>query len=195
MVAVGGSTLAIAGNGLDLASAAEVFLSVPGNDDGMERDNAWRQDTEPGELDLALPTGYADPVTSCRRHPPRRQRRDFTYLTVWRSGSTRSNPIPLVIAPRVDGVDRPAGADAGCGWPLCDHRRRVRSQPCDDAEDWFGFARTTAPQPHPAPAEFTVNATGTGDQLQTAELRAGAYPVLLAVNGFAASTGWVVVTN
>ena len=72
----------------------------------MERDRRLEAGTEPGELDLALPSGYADPSTSLPPPPAATPAPGLYHLTVG-AGSFRSNPIPLVIAPRVDGVVDP----------------------------------------------------------------------------------------
>jgi hypothetical protein len=192
VVAVGGSTLAIAGNGLDLASAAEVFLSVPGTTTEWNVTNAWRQDTEPGELDLALPTGYADPVTSLPPPPAATPAPGLYNLTVG-AGSFRSNPIPLVIAPRVDGVVDPPVLTPDAAGLYAITGAGFLPSPATTLK--FGSVSLNySSAATPGAAEFTVNATGTGIVFKPPSSAPGAYPVLLAVNGFAASTGWVVVT-
>lgn len=190
LIAVGGSTLSIAGNGLDLASAAEVFLSVPGTAAEWNVTNPWRQSTEPGELDLALPAGYADPVTSLPPPPGATPTPGLYNLTVG-VGNFRSNAMPLVVAPRVDGVTDPPVltpngtglyAITGAGFlPSTATTLKFGSVPLN-----YSSAAT------PAAGEFNVNATGTGITFKPPSSTPGTYPILLAVNGFAASSGWVV---
>ena len=192
LVAVGGSTLAIAGNGLDLASAAEVFLSVPGTTTEWDVTNTWRQSTEPAELDLALPASYADPVTALPPPPTATPTPGLYNLRVG-AGSFRSNAIPLVIAPRIDGVvDPPVLAPNAAGLYAISGAGFTPSAATTLKFGSVSLNYTSAPTP--GNGEFNVNATGTGITFKPPSSAPGAYSVLLAVNGYAASTGWVVVT-
>jgi hypothetical protein len=191
LVAVGGSTLTIAGNGLDLVSAVEVFLSVPGTTTEWNVTNPWRQGTEPSELDLALPAIYADPATSLPPPPAAMPAPGLYNLTVG-SGSFRSNAIPLVIAPQVDGVTNPPLLE-----PDASGLYRIAGAgflPSNATTLKFGTASLSySTATTPGAGEFNVNATGTAISFKPPSATQGSYPVLLAVNGFAASTGWVVV--
>jgi len=195
LVAVGGSTLAISGNGLDLASAAEVFLSVPGTTTEWNVTNPWRQGTaQPGELDLTLPSSYADPTTSLPAPPAATPLPGLYNLTVG-SGTFRSNRVPLVIAPRVDGVTNPPLlAPNASGLYAITGAGFVPSTATTLTFGTLPLAYSTASTP--GVGEFNVNAKGTGISFKPPSAApSGSYPVLLAVNAIAASTGWVVVVS
>jgi hypothetical protein len=194
LVAAGGSTVAIAGNGLDLPAAADVFLSVPGTATEWNVTSPWRQNTAAGELDLLLSSNYADPATSLPAPPAATPLPGLYNLTVG-SGMVRSNAIPLIIAPRVDGVTNPpllppdaSGLYTIAGAGFVPGTATMLS---------FGpTALAYSMTATPLAGQFTVNAAGTTISfLPPAAASAGSYPVLIAVNGLAASTGWVVVLS
>jgi hypothetical protein len=194
LIAVGGSSLAIAGNGLVPTLAPEVFLAVPGT--GTEwQITSWRQGTsQPGRLDLALPTAYADPATATPPPPSAVPLPGVYSLTVGGADpASRSNAIPLAIAPRVDNVAIPPllepdpntgiYAIAGAGFVPA-----ATMVVIDDAP----LTRTAAPTPNVG--EFTVDAAGTSIafKLSSPPPPPGSYPVLIQVNGIAAEPGWIV---
>jgi hypothetical protein len=195
LIAVGGSTLAIAGNGLDLATAAEVFLSVPGTATEWNVTTPWRQGTpQPGELDIALPSGYVDPTSSLPAPPAATPLPGLYNVTVG-SGAARSNPIPLVIAPRVDGVTNPPllAPNSG-GLYSITGAGFIPSAATTLTLGTVPLTYTSAATP--APGNYNVNAAGTGVSfVLPGVIAAGSYPVLLAVNGVAATAGWVVVVS
>lgn len=191
LVAVGGSTLAVVGNGLDLPAAAEVFLSVPGTTTEWNVTSVWRKNTAPGELDLLLPSSYADPVTSLPAPPAATPLPGFYNLSVG-SGTARANVVPLVIAPRVDGVTNPPllAADPSGRYAIAG----AGFVPASTSLSFSATALTYTAAASPVAGQFTVNAAGTGISfVPPAAAPSGSYPVLLAVGGIAASTGWVVV--
>jgi hypothetical protein len=193
LVVVGGSTLAIAGNALDLPAAADVFLSVPGTATEWTVTSPWRQNTAAGELDLLLPSNYADPATSLPAPPAATPLPGLYNLTVG-SGTTRSNPVPLVIASRVDNVTNPPvlNPDASGLYTIAG----AGFVPGATTLSFGATALTYVNAATPAAGQFTVNASGTTISfLPPASMTAGSYPVLIAVSGFAASTGWVVVLS
>ena len=193
LTAVGGGTLRIAGNGLDLASGAEVFLSVPGTAAEWRVTAPWRLGAaSPARLDLVLPAAYADPATT---PPPAAT--PLPGLYALRVGTVappwRSNAIPLIIAPRLDNVTYPPRLTpdgtglysiAGAGFVPATTIMAVGALP---------LAKTTAAVP--GAGEFTVNGAGTAIafRLPTPAPANGSYPVLIQVNGIAAAAGWVVV--
>jgi hypothetical protein len=188
LVAVGGDTLAIAGNGLDSAAAAQLFLKPAGS--ATEWDvTAWRQGVSPGELDLLLPSAYADPSVT---PPPSAMPFPGPYTIAVGAGANRSNAIPLVVAPRIDGVvDPPLLAPAASGVYTIDGGGFA---PASGTSLAFGATPLTATAGVPAAGQFAVNAAGTEITfLPPTAAQPGSYPVLLTVGGIAASTGWVVV--
>ena len=189
---LGGGPLIVAGNGLDLPAAVDVFLSVPGTATEWVI-SPWRQGVAPGELELLFPTVYADPATSLPA-PPKAMPLPGLYNLAVGAGATRSNAIAIAVAPRVDKVVNPpllpAGADglyaiAGAGFIPAAAATTLS----------FGtVALTYSTAATPAAGEFTVNAAGDAiGFLPPAASAPGSYPIQLAVNGNAASTGWVVV--
>lgn len=189
-ICVAGGSLIIAGNGLDLPQASDVFLSVPG---GAEWNvtTPWRQGPiEPGTLVLQFPAGYADPGTALPAPPVAMPAPGFYNLSVG-SGVARSNTVPVVVAPAVFGVPNPPvltpdGSSMytiqGGGFvPLA-------------TEVLFGAMPLLAGTAPPGTGEFNVDAGGLTITFKPpAAAVAGSYPILVRVNGVAASTGWVVV--
>ena len=197
LTAVGGSTLVVAGNGLDLASAADVFLSVPGTATEWRVTNPWRQGAvQAGQLGLTLPAAYADPASSLPPPPAATPLPGLYNLTVGSvAPPSRSNPIPLAIAPRVDGVAIPPQLQpnaiglysiAGAGFVPATTIAALGT---------IALSKTAAPTP--GVGQFTVNAAGTliTFMLPSPKPQPGEYPVLIQVNGIAASPGWVVVVS
>lgn len=200
---VDGSTLAIAGNGLNLSSAASVFLSVPGvPGTTTEWDvTSWVQSVAPGELDLRLPIGYAAlPTPSVPPVPPTETPLPGLYNlcvgsgTSGSVGSTRSNPIPLAIAPRVDGVTNPPLLTATAGIYAITGGGFVPTPSGKITLSIGATALASTNAATPGAGQFTVDAAGTAISFMVPSgTPSGLYPVLLAVNGVAASTGWVAV--
>jgi hypothetical protein len=193
LVAVGGSTLAIAGNALDLPAGADVFLSVPGTATEWTVTSPWRQNTAAGELDLLLPNNYADPATSLPAPPAATPLPGLYNITVG-SGTTRSNPVPLVIAPRIDNVINPPllAPDASGLYTIVG----AGFVPSATTLSFGATALTYVNASTPSAGQFTVDTSGaTISFLPPVAAAAGSYPLLVAVSGFAASTGWVVVLS
>ncbi len=193
LIAVAGTSLAIAGAGLDQSVAANVYLSVPGTATEWDVTNNWRQGVSADELDLVLPANYADPATSNPPPPAATPLPGLYNLTVG-SGTTRFNTIPLAIAPLVSGVVSPPLLSpdatglytvAGAGF-----------MPSTSTSVSLGTNALSYTAASPAAGQFAVNAAGTAITfIPPAAIPAGSYPVLLAVNGIAAATGWVVVLS
>jgi hypothetical protein len=188
-----GGTVAIAGVGLDLPAAVEVFLSVPGTATEWDVTHPWRQNKASDELYLALPGNYADPAVT---PPPAATPLPGLYSVAVGvgvgPGSFRSNAIPLAIAPRIDGVTSPPILSANAaGLYVMTGAGFVASSATTVSLGGSGLAYTgTATPGH---GEFTVDSAGTQITfLPPTAIPSGAYPVLLAVNGVAATTGWVV---
>jgi len=186
---VPGASLSIAGEGLDLAAAAQVFLSIPGT--ATEWDvTTWRQGVTAGVLDLIFPDVYADPSTFTPA-PPAAMAPPGAYNLAVGAGTSRSNTIPILIAPRVDGVVNPPQltpnaigvyAISGAGFA-----------PATTTLSFGATPLTYTAAPTPAAGQFTVSGGGTIDFVAPATATHGSYPILLAVNGVAATTGWVVL--
>lgn len=190
LIAVGGGTLAIAGNGLDLAQAATLFLGVPGTATQWDV-TAWRQGKiQSGRLDLSLPAAYADPA-SATPTPPGAMPLPGLYNLAVGSAAPVSNAIPLAIAPRVDNVAIPPllqpnngiYAIAGAGFVPASTIVALGTMPLAQAAG-----------PTPLAGEFTVTAAGTAISfmLPNPKPPPGSYPVLIQVNGVAAEPGWIV---
>lgn len=192
LVAVGGADLVVAGNGLDLPEAAEVFLSVPGTATEWRVSPSWRRGAPAaGTIGLAFPHAYADPATALPLPPAAVPPPGLYALTVGRvAPALRSNPIPLAVAPRVDNVTVPpvltpdmAGlySIAGAGFT--------------PAKTIVALGTHALAPGAGSPGTFSVNAAGTAITFQpptAAILPAGTYPVLIQVNGVAAAPGWTV---
>lgn len=186
---VPGSTLHLVGEGLELSSATDVYLSIPGT--ATEWDvTAWRQSLSATELDLLFPDAYAAAGTLTPA-PPAAMPPPGAYALAVGAGTGRSNTIPVMVAPRVDGVVNPPTLipDASLIYTITG----------------AGFSQTattltfgTTPLAYtgaatPAAGRFTVDAAGqTITFKKPAAAGAGDYPILLTVGGVAATTGWVV---
>jgi hypothetical protein len=191
--ALGGGTLTIAGNGLDLPAAADVFLSVPGTATEWKVTSPWRQNVAPGELDLLFPTAYADPATSLPA-PPTAMPPPGLYNLAVGAGTTRSNTIPLAIAPRVDNVVNPPVLAAGGGGLYAITGAGFVPKATATTLGFGPTALTYSTAATPSAGEFTVSAAGEAIAfLPPSASPPGSYPIQLVVNGIAASTGWLVV--
>jgi hypothetical protein len=194
LTAVGGSSLVVAGNELALPAAAQVFLRAAGG--ATEWDvSAWRQGTpEAGRTTLLLPAAYADPASGLPAPPTATPVAGIYSLSVGSSAPAfRSNAIPIAIGPRVDNVATPPQlspngsgvyAIAGAGFV-----------PAATIVTLGAIPLTLTGAATPAAGQFTVNAAGTAISfmLPSPAPPKGNYPVLIQVNGIAASPGWVVV--
>jgi hypothetical protein len=98
--AVGGGQVLIGGANLDAAAAANVFLSTLDGTSSWTV-TAWRTGTpSASSLVLSLPSAYALDIASVSTSvtpPP-----GVYLLAVGDGGTTRSVPIPLQVAPRID---------------------------------------------------------------------------------------------
>ena len=186
---VPGATVAIAGVGLDLPAAAQVFLSIP--ETATEWDvTLWRQGVAAGELDLMFPDAYADPSTLTPA-PPADMPPPGTYNLAVGAGTSRSNTIPILVAPRVDGVLTPPVLT-----PNAVHVFTIKGAGFAPSATTLSFGPTPltlTAAPTPAAGEFTVAGGNTVSFMAPTGAASGSYPILLAVNGVAATTGWVVV--
>jgi hypothetical protein len=190
LIAVGGSSLSIAGYGLDPSVSADAILGVPGTATEWTV-TSWRQPTtEPGRLDLALPGAYANPASATSTPLPGIYH--LTMSAVTPPGS-RSNTIPIAIAPRVDRVTVPPMLTpdntglysiAGAGFVPAATIVALGAIPLTAAAT-------------PGPGQFAVNAAGTSItfMLPNPKPPTGSYPVLIQVNGIAAEPGWIVVVS
>lgn len=189
-ICVAGGSLVVAGSGLDLSQASDVFLAVPG---GAEWNVTapWRQaPTEPGTFVLQFPAAYADPATALPA-PPAAMPAPGLYTLAVGSGSVRSNSVPVVVAPAVLGVPNPpilvpdaSGIYTIQGGGFVPAATQLS----------FGAMPLLAGTAPPGSGEFNVDAGGLTITFKPPVAAvAGSYPILVRVNGVAASTGWVVV--
>jgi hypothetical protein len=196
LTAVGGSSLVVAGNELAIPAAAQVFLRIPGAPTEWDV-SAWRQGApESGRTTIALPAAYANPASAIPAPPTATPTPGIYNLSVGSTAlSFRSNTIPIAIAPRVDNVAIPPQlvpngvglyAIAGAGFVPAETIVTLGAIP---------LAHTAAVTP--AAGQFTVNPAGTAISfmLPSPAPAKGNYPVLIQVNGIAASPGWVVVIS
>ncbi len=120
-VVVGGASLRVGGQLLDQPTAASVYLTAGAN--GPEWPiAAWRAPPVPPatsvsaeELTLSFPAAYAalpGPGVALTGTPPP----GIYFLTVGPSGAgQRSPPLPLTVAPRIDGVATPPALAPSAG--------------------------------------------------------------------------------
>jgi hypothetical protein len=188
-----GSTLAVLGNGLTLPAAASLFLGLPQSATDWDI-TTWITARSAGEIDIVLPASYAAPG-SVAPFPATSTPVPGLYTLAVGAGMARSNKIQLAIAPRVDGVTSPPtlNPDAAGVFALTG----AGFQPnANTTITLGGVALTFTGAGSPAAGQFAVDAAGTSIEfVAPAALPAGAYPVLLAVNGIAATTGWVAVVS
>jgi len=185
-----GSYVVIAGNALDQPDAASVFLSAPGG--ALWDVTAWRQGVAPDQLVLALPDTYALPAGSplADTPPP-----GIYNVGVGSGGAPVSNLVPLAIAPRIDGVTNPPLLSAdGAGLYTVTGAGFLPATSVTLALGGVALGFSTA-SPPPA-GHFNVDAaSATITFLAPGAMAAGTYPLLLAVNGVAASIGWLAVVE
>jgi hypothetical protein len=184
-----GGTVALAGVGLDQPGATDVYLSLPGGT--AWKVTPWRQNAAPDWLYLAFPKGYADPNAT---PPPAGTPWPGIYninVGDGAPGGFRSNAVPLAIAPRVDGVtDPPTLGKGASGFYPIHGGGFVAGQATTLSLGSKALAYSAA---GPGAGQFTVDPTGTQIAfLPPLGMAAGVYPVQLAVNGVAATAGWVV---
>jgi hypothetical protein len=188
-----GSTLAILGNGLTLPAAASLYLGVSGAATDWDI-SSWITARSAGEIDILLPAAYAPPGSTAP-FPPTQTPLPGLYTLAVGSGATRSNKIPLAIAPRVDGVTNPPTLNANSSGVFS--VTGAGFQPNANTGIVLGsnaLAYTGAAAP--SAGQFTVDAAGANIAFMApAALPAGNYPVLLAVNGITATAGWVAVVS
>jgi hypothetical protein len=199
LTVVAGGSLVIAGNGLNLAAAAHVFLSVPGTVTEWDVTSWLSGAVQPDQLALMLPAAYANPATSPPvPAPPAATPLPGLYsVTV---GTTtpkwRANPVPVTVAPRVDGMVYPPELKpdatsvytvAGAGFIAAATKLSLGTLP--------PLSLSTASTP--AAGRFTVSANGKKIKfkLPSPTPAKGAYPVAIQVNGVPAAPGWVVLVS
>jgi hypothetical protein len=190
LVCVGGGTVSIAGSGLDLPAASDVFLAAAGGGE-WNVTSPWRQaPAQPGLLMLAFPAGYADPGSALPGPPTAMPNPGLYSLSVGK-GAVRSNAIPIVIAPRIDGVPNPPILPPdGSGLYTIQGGGFVPAA----TQVSFGANPLAATAGPPGPGEFSVHAGGKEITFKPPSgATAGSYPIVLGVNGISPSTGWVVV--
>src|SRR5262249_55678309 len=182
----------ILANGITPALAPDVFLGVPGTATEWKV-TSWRKDTtQPGELDLLLPAAYADVATAAPPPPAAMPLPGVYNLTVGGAApNTRSNAIPLAIAPRVDNVAIPPTLkpDPNTGVYSVHGAGFV---PAATIVALGTIPLTAAAAP--GPGQYAINAAGTAIDflLPSPKPPPGSYPLLIQTNGIAAAPGWIV---
>ena len=184
-----GGSVAIAGVGLDLGNASNVYLGAQG---GPIWDvTPWRQGVAADWLWLALPNAYADPSNTA---PPSATPPPGLYALTVGDGVAngfRSNSAPIAIAPRVDGVTIPPTLQPNNAnvYPISG----AGFIPAAATSVLFGSHVLAYSVTGPGAGQFTVDPTGTQIAfLPPAALPHGPYPVQVLVNQIAATAGWVV---
>jgi hypothetical protein len=187
LVGAAGASLAIGGSGLD-ETGAKLFLSVPG---GAEWEvTPWITASSAGEIDLFLPAAYAA-TGSTAPWPNTVTPLPGTYSLSITSGTISSNAIPFVIAPAVSRLTTPPLLTGTAGIYKIDGGGFV---PAETTLTLGTTALTRGTLTPPGAGDFYVDPAGAfvSFALPTGT-PTGYYPVLLAVNGIAASGGWVAV--
>lgn len=190
LVCVGGGTITVAGSGLDLPAASDVFLAAAGGGE-WNVTGPWRQaPAQPGLLVLAFPEDYADPSSALPAPPAAMPSPGLYNLSVGK-GAVRSNAIPIVVAPRIDGVPNPPLLQPdGSGLYTIQGGGFVPA----GTQVSFGSNPLLAAAGPPGSGEFNVDAGGKKITFKPPTgATPGSYPIVIAVNGISPSTGWVVV--
>jgi Pvc16 N-terminal domain len=188
-----GSTLILLGNSLMTPAAASLFLGLPGTATDWDI-TSWIAKRSAGEIDIVLPASYAPPGDTAP-FPATLTPVPGIYTIAVGSGATRSNTIQLAIAPRVDGVTNPPTLSPNSSGVFM--LTGAGFQPnANTAITLGGTALTFSGAAAPSAGQFTVDAAGANIAfVPPTALPAGNYPVLLAVNGIAATTGWVAAVS
>jgi len=187
LVGAAGASLAIGGSGLD-ETGAKLFCSAPGGA-AWEVTN-WITASAGGEIDLLLPAAYAA-LGSAAPWPNTVTPLPGTYSLSITSGTISSNAIPLVIAPAVSGLTNPPLLTGTAGIYTVDGGGFV---PAETTLTLGTTALTRGTITPPGAGDFYVDPAGAFVSFALpAGTPSGYYPVQLAVNGIAASGGWVAV--
>ena len=195
LTAVGGSSLVVAGNELAIPAAAQVFLRIPGAPTEWDV-SAWRQGApESGRTTIALPAAYANPASAIPA-PPTATPTPGIYNSVWVYRAV----LPLQHDPNRDRAARGQRGDPATTGPNGVGLYAIAGAGFVPAETILTLG--AIPLAHtatvtPAAGQFTVNPAGTAISfmLPSPAPAKGNYPVLIQVNGIAASPGWVVVIS
>jgi hypothetical protein len=187
LVGVAGASLPIGGSGLGQAGE-KLFCSAPGGPE-WEVTN-WITASAAGEIDLLLPAAYAA-QGSAAPWPNTVTPLPGTYSLSVTSGTVTSNAIPLVIAPAVSGLKNPPLLTGTAGIYTIDGGGFV---PAETTLSLDGNALTRVAAKPPGAGGFYVDPAGAFVSFALPNgTPSGYYPVLLAVNGIAATGGWVAV--
>ena len=193
VTAVSGGYVVIGGNALTLSQAAQVFLRPAGGTTDWDV-TAWLQSpAQATQIGLTMPAAYAD-VSSEVPVPPGATPLPGLYtLTVGSTAlSTRSNAVPLAVAPRVDGVTQPAQLNPNAAGVYT-----VKGGGFVPSATILAVGKLALSQVSvtPQPGQFAIDGPGTTItfMLPTPKPAPGDYPVLIQVNGIVAAPGWVVV--
>jgi len=181
-----GASLAISGSGF--VTGTKLFLAARGV--GEWEVTPWITSLTADELLLLLPATYAA-LGSLAPWPNTVTPLPGTYSLSVTSGTVSSNAIPLVIAPAVSGLKNPPLLKGAAGIYTIDGGGFV---PAETTLTLGATALTRGTITPPGAGDFYVDPAGA---FVTFALPTGTpsgdYPVLLAVNGIAASGGWVAV--
>jgi hypothetical protein len=193
LTGVAGGSLVVAGNGLDLPAAAQVFLGVPGT--ATEWDiTPWAQTpVQPGQLTLTLPANYADAA-----HPPPATTPSpgLYNLTVGTTAPpTRANTVLLAIAPRVDQMIYPPELKPNASGVYSVTGAGFVAATTTVSLGQTALVATNASPPGAGRFNVTPDGTGISFMLPSPAPPKGAYPVAIQTNGIAAAPGWVVVVE
>lgn len=194
LTTVGGGSLAVAGNGLNLPAAAHAFLSVPGTSTEWNV-TAWLHGTaQAGRITLVLPASYADPATALPAPPAATPLPGLYSLTLGTTTpKTRTNAIPVAVAPRVDQMVYPPELKSGPGGVYSVAGAGFVPAGTTVSLGPLPLAATNASPPGAGQFNVTPAGTGISFKLPHPNPPKGAYPVAIQTNGVAAAPGWVVV--
>ena len=186
-VAVGGSSLSILGAGLDQPTAAQVFLSTPDGAAEWRVTPSWRQTpAAAGQLDLVLPTNYADPSTGTPTPPTRTPAPGAYLVTVGRNTPAppvRSNAVPIVIAARIDSLTKPPTPTGVYTLKGAGFAAGSTSVTVDDV------ALTAVGASPPGAGQFFVDPAG--GSISFALTTPGSFALAVTVNDVPCAAGWL----
>ena len=148
---------------------------------------SWRQTpAAAGQLDLVLPTNYADPSTGTPTPPTRTPAPGAYLVTVGRNTPAppvRSNAVPIVIAARIDSLTKPPTPTGVYTLKGAGFAAGSTSVTVDDV------ALTAVGASPPGAGQFFVDPAG--GSISFALTTPGSFALAVTVNDVPCAAGWL----